>query len=354
MPKLILDDVQNLQNEQSAVATINANSAATEAAFEKTLSRDGTLPNAMESQLDMNSNRIINLPEAVSGVEPLRKLEFDTLYEQLQQMNGIPGVQGPQGPIGNPGPMGPGWDAWRGQWLTATDYFVNDAVFNDGGSYICTADHTSDTATEPGVGVSWMTVWDLVAAKGTDGMGSGDVTANSNFGQDNRVIRSDGMSKGVQASGVTISDADAISGLSNVTGNASNLVTGTAGGAGELAEWNADGNVIGTNVFDWVDPTAADETSDEITCDLENGRVLFFTRTLESNEELQAPDNAPSGVTFYLLVDPVSFDLAFASGYEGSDDELPDIDSETLFAIVVVSPTRFLVHVTGQDYGDGS
>lgn len=47
--------------------------------------------------------------------------------------------------------------------------------------------------------------------------GSGDVTAASNFGTDNRLIRSDGTTKGVQTSGVTLSDANAMSGLSKVT-----------------------------------------------------------------------------------------------------------------------------------------
>lgn len=40
----------------------NDNNASLEAAIENTLSRDGTSPNEMEAALDMNSNRIINLP----------------------------------------------------------------------------------------------------------------------------------------------------------------------------------------------------------------------------------------------------------------------------------------------------
>ncbi|MGB2525703.1 hypothetical protein [Flagellimonas sp. SN16] len=40
--------------------------------------------------------------------------------------------------------------------------------------------------------------------------GSGDVTAASNFGTDNVLIRSDGTGKGVQSSGITISDTDLV------------------------------------------------------------------------------------------------------------------------------------------------
>lgn len=45
------------------------------------------------------------------------------------------------------------------------------------------------------------------------GSGVGDVTAASTFGTDNRLIRSDGTGKGVQASGVTLNDSDQITGL---------------------------------------------------------------------------------------------------------------------------------------------
>lgn len=41
-------------------------------ALDNTLSRDGTTPNQMESALDMNSNRILNLPAPVSGTDPVR------------------------------------------------------------------------------------------------------------------------------------------------------------------------------------------------------------------------------------------------------------------------------------------
>lgn len=51
---------------------------------------------------------------------------------------------------------------------------------------------------------TWTETQILVAAAG--GGGSGDVTAGSSFGTDNRAIRSDGTGKGVQVSPVTIAD----------------------------------------------------------------------------------------------------------------------------------------------------
>lgn len=72
MTKLTLTDISNLQNENTVVAAINANNASTEAALDNTLSRDGSSPNQMEATLDMNSERIINLPAPISPTEPAR------------------------------------------------------------------------------------------------------------------------------------------------------------------------------------------------------------------------------------------------------------------------------------------
>lgn len=72
MSKVNLSDLVNLENETTAVNTINSNSHAIENGFENTLSRDGTQPNSMEANLDMDSNRIFNLPSPGSATEPLR------------------------------------------------------------------------------------------------------------------------------------------------------------------------------------------------------------------------------------------------------------------------------------------
>lgn len=84
MAKLTLTDLNNLNNPTAVVNTINGNHESIEVAFENTLSRDGTAPNAMEADLDMNSNRIINLPEAVGVSEPVRKAEFDLQKVEVQ------------------------------------------------------------------------------------------------------------------------------------------------------------------------------------------------------------------------------------------------------------------------------
>lgn len=84
MSKLTLIDLANLQNETTAVTAINVNNTSIEEAVENTLSRDGQFPNQMLSTLDMNSNRIINLPAPTSSTEPLRQAEITNYLTALQ------------------------------------------------------------------------------------------------------------------------------------------------------------------------------------------------------------------------------------------------------------------------------
>jgi hypothetical protein len=88
MPKLTLNDITNLQNESSATTAMNNNSALIEAAIENTLSRDGSTPNSMESDLDMNSNAILNLPLPTTDTEPVRKGEFDLVADAFEDLEG--------------------------------------------------------------------------------------------------------------------------------------------------------------------------------------------------------------------------------------------------------------------------
>lgn len=65
---------------------------------------------------------------------------------------------------------------WKGAWLTATAYDPSDIVQESGNSYVCVTGHTSGTfATDLGAGL-----WELFAAKGSAGAGSGDVLAANN------------------------------------------------------------------------------------------------------------------------------------------------------------------------------
>ena len=61
MAKLTLSNVASFTNDTTAVSTTTTNNDAIETALENTLSRDGTSPNTMSANLDMNSNDIVNV-----------------------------------------------------------------------------------------------------------------------------------------------------------------------------------------------------------------------------------------------------------------------------------------------------
>jgi hypothetical protein len=74
MTKLTLTDLGSID---TAVSTINSNNQAIENFSDKVVTRDGSSPNSMQADFDMNNHRIINLPEPVSNSEPFRKIDFD-------------------------------------------------------------------------------------------------------------------------------------------------------------------------------------------------------------------------------------------------------------------------------------
>lgn len=71
--------INPLQAGYRSSNSLNANFEAIEEALENTLSRDGTGPNQMEAELDMNGQRIINLPEPVSPTDALRLQDLTDL-----------------------------------------------------------------------------------------------------------------------------------------------------------------------------------------------------------------------------------------------------------------------------------
>lgn len=75
MTKVTLANVGSLIDATTAATTINSNSAAVVAAFDNTLSRDGTAPNTMSAALDMNSNQIYNLPAPSTVNSPARLID---------------------------------------------------------------------------------------------------------------------------------------------------------------------------------------------------------------------------------------------------------------------------------------
>src|SRR5258705_5951778 len=87
MTKVITTNVGSLIDATTAQTTINTNTSNIASAIENTLSRDGTTPNQMQASLDMNSNRVLNLPAPSSQQEPVRLMDFITPVGPFAPLN---------------------------------------------------------------------------------------------------------------------------------------------------------------------------------------------------------------------------------------------------------------------------
>jgi hypothetical protein len=96
--------------------------------------------------------------------------DSDNDYWHLVASKGEQGIQGDQGIQGIQGATGPTGTSfiWKGAWSGATAYVVNDVVLSNGSAYICILGHTNHEPPN-------LTYWNLLAQKGLDGEGSGDV-----------------------------------------------------------------------------------------------------------------------------------------------------------------------------------
>ncbi len=165
----------------------NTNSTLLETAIDNTLSLDGSSPNAMLSDFDMNSNDILNAGTVtadglvIDGVDLTGQADLaaaSAAAALVSETNAATSETNAATSEANAAASAEEViDAtliWQGAWDSGTTYAVNDAVSEDGASYICTLASTNNTP--PNV-----TYWDLLAARGGTGAGTGDMLAASNL-----------------------------------------------------------------------------------------------------------------------------------------------------------------------------
>lgn len=133
-----------------STAALNANFDSIKVNFDNFVSRDGSTPNTMLADFDMNNNDILNAGSITA----------DSL-----SVNGVNLVDASAVPN------------WRGSWVTATVYAKDDLASNSGSTYICLVGHTSGTfSTDLPAGK-----WELFASQGSSGAGSGDLLSTNNL-----------------------------------------------------------------------------------------------------------------------------------------------------------------------------
>lgn len=190
MAKLTTTDISNITGaESTAIANINNNFAAVETAMENTLSLDGTSPNQMGADLDMNDNDILNVNAidvvslTVNGVDvnDIVGVTGPTGATGATGPTGATGATGPTGPTGPTGAAGSdGEDGWSPVFTLVTD---------GARRVLQVSDWTGGTGTKPTtglyVGAAGLTavLGDGVDVRGAAGAGTGtgDVVAANNL-----------------------------------------------------------------------------------------------------------------------------------------------------------------------------
>ena len=156
-------EVKNAAKDGAYTATVAVGTVATGVAGgDAAVINTGTAQHAVLDFTIPRGERGIQGPTGSTGAQGERGEKGDT------------GLRGPTGPQGLTGPQGeqgvPGLN-WQGVYGSATAYAVNDAVFFNGSSYRCLQASTGHLPTDTAY-------WTLIAKKGADGLGAGDMQAS--------------------------------------------------------------------------------------------------------------------------------------------------------------------------------
>jgi hypothetical protein len=151
-----------------------------------------------------------------------------------------------------------------------------------------TLDITSSTGVDVTLPAASTSEAGLMSAADKTTMGT-VATAASTFGTTDRLLRSDGTGRGVQASGITISDADAISGVSGLTLNSGSVISFNAGDVTLTHATNAL-YVTGANQFTVQQggtyPHTIMERTDTHGAGVATGMISFYGRDSGGTSEL--------------------------------------------------------------------
>ncbi len=119
----------------------------------------------------------------------------------------------PRGTKGDTGSDGTASDT--GIWITGTPYVAGDRCYHAKTGYgqcvyRCKTgkSHTSGSTTEPEIGASWATYWELFAEGGANGAGSGDTIGASSAVTGNLFSAADTSGKALADSGINVNDVN--------------------------------------------------------------------------------------------------------------------------------------------------
>lgn len=258
MSKLVTSDVSNISGAETiAITTLNDNFAAVETAMENTLSRDGTTPNTMSADIDLNGNDLLNV--GTIDVETIT-VNGDELTTELYSI----------------GPTGPSGTISVGSVSTLTP---------------------GSSATVVNVGTSTAAVLNFGIPQGAAGAGTGDMLSTSNLSDVANTATAFSNIKqaaSTSATGVVELSTDAEAQTGTDTARAITPANLTAKEA-SVAEWRANtaDRILTTDIVNsaMAEVTLTDAAT--ITWDMSTG--IDFVVTLGGNRTLGNPSNTVVG-----------------------------------------------------------
>lgn len=143
--------ISSITTGYSSTTLLNNNFEALRNAFDNTLSLDGSTPNSLSSDLDINSNDITNAKSVTTDELILGGSRAINLANTL---------------------------TFIGAWGASTSYTLNNIVTDSGNAYISLIAHTSGSTFSTDLSAG---KWALLASKGASGAGSGDLLASNNL-----------------------------------------------------------------------------------------------------------------------------------------------------------------------------
>lgn len=268
----------NLTTSFGSQSVINKNIQDLAKAFENTISRDGSTPNDMLSDLDLGDNDVINVnlisakEVALDGINlsPLTTAASESAANAAAAaLSASQAALSAAEAASDASLLG----AWRGTWQTATNYALGDRIQEDGSTYICVVAHTS---TNFNTDFNTNNYWELFAAKGDIGPGTGDLLSTNNLSElTNTTTAQNNLGLGSLATKNTVDSSDIDNGSVDFSKlNSSFVITES-----DDISSNDNDTTIPTSaaVKNYVDTIATSGWFEAVSSGFINGNNTFFS-----------------------------------------------------------------------------